>query len=261
LKQEGIRQFALKFNTLENQHFPEANVARSLFSTTIGTSIADLSPNQNNLNITLKLHHKFVPSTKGKVGKFLGYDQGGKSVNIVFYEKTIKLFEELIEGQYIKIAYGKVKPSKKQYSLASSGYDIEMTDINNVSMMENCNFIIPFKPKSIRDIIEQNEIDGVFDCFGKISSNHGSMIDEASRFSFTLQDKTADIMIIAFDDNSKDTLRAAYGMEQKTFAFQRLKFGSFQEKAQLIFRDGAEVLTHVKHKQFESFMTQNIIDI
>jgi hypothetical protein len=142
----------------------------------------------------------------------------------------MKLFEELIEGQYVKIAYGKVKHTKKEYSLASSGYDIEMTDINNVTIMENCNFSIPFEPKSIKDIIEQDDIGGVFDCYGKISSSRDSVIDEATRFSFTFEEETADIMIIAFDDNSKDTLKAAFGMEQKIFAFQRLKFNNFQDK-------------------------------
>ena len=68
-------------------------------------------------------------------------------------------------------------------------------------------------------------------------------------------------MIIAFDENSKDTLKAAFGMEQKLFAFQRLKFSTFQDKPQLIFRDGAEVLTHVKHMKFESFMKKNIMDL
>jgi hypothetical protein len=261
MKQEGIKQFARKLNLLENQNSPIKKYATSALSTKVSTTIADLSMNQNNLNITLKLHHKFEQSTKGRVGKFLGYDQCGKSVNVVFYEKTMKLFNELIEGQYIKIAYGKVKKSKKEYSLASSGYDIEMTDIDNVTIMENGNYSIPFEPKSIKDIIEQNDVGGVYDCYGEISSNPESVIDEATRFSFTIEDETSDIMIIAFDENSKDTLKAAFGMEQKIFAFQRLKFSTFQDKPQLIFRDGAEVLTHVKYKKFESFMKKNIMDL
>ncbi len=53
-------------------------------------------------------------------------------------------------------------------------------------------------------------------------------------------------MIIAFDENSKDTLKAAFGMEQKIFAFQHLKFSTFQDKPNLIYCDGAEVLTHVR---------------
>jgi hypothetical protein len=50
-------------------------------------------------------------------------------------------------------------------------------------------------------------------------------------------------------------------MDQKIFVFQRLKFSTFQDKPQLIYRDGAEVLTHAKHKQFESFIKKNIMDI
>jgi hypothetical protein len=261
MKQEGIKQFARKLNLLENQNSPIKKYATSPLSTKISTTIADLSVNQNNLNITLKLHHKFEQSTRGRVGKFLGYDQCGKSVNVVFYEKTMKLFNELMEGQYIKIAYGKVKKSKKEYSLASSVYDIEMTDIDNVTIMENCNYSIPFEPKSIKEIIEQDDVGGVYDCYGEISNNPESVVDEATRFSFNIEDETSDIMIIAFDENSKDTLKAAFGMEQKLFAFQRLKFSTFQDKPQLIYRDGAEVLTHVKHKKFESFMKKNIMDI
>ncbi len=146
MKQEGIRQL----NLLENQNSPIKNYAISPLSAKVSTTIADLSMNQNNLNITLKLHHKFEPSTKGRVGKFLGYDQSGKNMNVVFYEKTMKLFNELLEGQYIKIAYGKVKKSKKGYSLASSGYDIEITDIDNVTIMEKCNYSIPFEPKILK---------------------------------------------------------------------------------------------------------------
>jgi hypothetical protein len=261
MKQEGIKQFTRKLNLLENQNSPIKKYATSPLSTKISTTIADLSVNQNNLNITLKLHHKFEQSPKGRVGKFLGYDQCGKSVNVVFYEKTMKLFNELMEGQYIKIAYGKVKKSKKEYSLASSGYDIEMTDVDNVTIMENCNYSIPFEPKTIKEIIAQDDIGGVYDCYGEISSNPDSVVDEATRFSFTIEDETADIMIIAFDENSKDTLKAAFGMDQKIFVFQRLKFSTFQDKPQLIYRDGAEVLTHVKHEQFESFLKKNIMDI
>ncbi len=248
LKQEGMRQFSKKFNLLESHSSPP-------FNSNFATTIADLSLNQNNLNITVKLHHKFEPSAKGKVGKFLGFDKSGRSANIVFYEKTMKLFEELMEGQYVKIAYGKVKLSKKEYSLASSKYDIEMTDANNITIMEDNKFSIPFEHKSIKNIIHDEEIGGVFDCYGRITTSHGSVIDEASRFSFIIEDETADVEIIAFDENSKDTLKAAFGMEQKIFAFQRLKYGTFQDKPQLIFRDGSEVLTRVQNQQFESFMS------
>jgi len=240
LKKEGTESFAVKFATTKN----------TTTSVTVARNISELSINQYNLSIVLLVHHKFQKNGQGTVGKFLGYDNNGDSVNVVFYRQTITALDGLEEGQYLKITYGRVKPANLIFSLATSKYDIEMTNPKNMKVVEQSDFNIPFRSIKICDIIDHGEINSVFDCIGKISVDNEGLADDQGRLKITINDGSGDIDVIAFDDESKQILRAAVGLQQNVFAFQRLKHNIFQNDIQLIFRDGAEVLTMVDDARF-----------
>ena len=132
IKEEGMKRFSAVYQKLDDVSS----------NNKIITSISDLSVDNMNLNLNLKIHHKFHPNKNLTVAKLLGFDCNGDSINIVFYQKTMKLFQELSEGQYIKITWGKVKESRREYSLASSNFEIDPNNMSNITIIEGMSIVL-----------------------------------------------------------------------------------------------------------------------
>jgi hypothetical protein len=252
LKKEGSESFALKFGK-GGMNSPTA-------SATVSSNIAELSINQQKLNLVLLVHHKFVKASQGTVGKFLGYDLNGDSVNVVFFKLTIKALDDVEEGQYVKITHGRVKLTNPNFSISTSKYEIDMTNTTDMTVIDHQGFQVPFRPLTISDVINKGETSGIIDCIGKISAKSVAVRDDNSSMTMTINDETGDITIIAFNDESMQILQAAVGLNQEVFAFQRLRYNVFQEKIQLIFRDGAEILTTVDHPRFRQLSKPETVE-
>jgi hypothetical protein len=225
----------------------------------VPTKISELTQGTRIFTLILLVQYKYklrqVRDTT--IGQFIVYDQYGNSSNFTCFNTNIpNFYNNIKENDYIELKNGYATKTNERFSLCNSPVDITLSNnstFRKLNNLEHTAFTVPFHPKTLEDIRQNSCQDDVIDCVGILTTTpEPTETQDWIKASVIIKDTTGVSTLVAWGQTMVTCLIAASLLEQKVFAFQRLKYRIFQGTQYLQMNEGAEILTTNEHEMFKN---------
>jgi hypothetical protein len=244
---------------LQNERSTSSTITVTPTKPKVPTKISELTQATRLFTLTLLVQYKYklrqVRDTT--IGQFIVYDQDGNSSNFTCFNTSIpNFYNNINENDYIELKNGYTTKTNEKFSLCNSPVDITISNnstFRKLNNQEHTAFTVPFQPKTLAEIALNSSQDDVIDCVGILTTTpEPTETQEWIKASVTIKDNTGEITLVAWGETMVTCLVATSLLEQKVFAFQRLKCRIFQGIQYLQINEGAEILTSSEHEMFKN---------